>query len=75
MADLGDVTGLLTPEAPAVRVIVSALCPRGQILVMDPEPLEIDDLPDGAKVIVTPTPKVAAEISAAVEGAGLQLVP
>lgn len=72
---LPDLGSLLTPQNPAVAVIVSALCPRGQILVMDLGDLEIAGPPEGAKVVVTPTEKVGAEIRAAVEGAGLELVP
>lgn len=76
LASLAEAGGLLTPQNPPVKVICSAFCPPGQVLVVDPLALDLDfDLPEDAKVIVTPTEKVRAEISAAVEGFGLELLP
>lgn len=66
--------GLLTPQSPPVQVIVSADCPPNQLLVADPEALELPVLREGMKVVVCRTPKVAAEVTAVIEGAGLELV-
>ena len=66
--------GLITPESPAVQVVVSVDCPRNHVLVMDPADAEVPVIGKGQKVVVCPTPKVAASVSAAVEGAGLELV-